>query len=118
MSVCDAKILHSIYGSYLANNIQAKAPKLGFDSDIEDDFNEFKKLFLKHHTQLAGVILEPVVQGAGGMRIYNPKFITKVYELCKEYDVLFIADEIAQGLVIHAKCLLVNMQILLQISCV
>lgn len=98
MSVCDQKnSMHSIYGSYLPQHIFTQEPEFGFDSDCSDSIVELEKKFEKHHKEIAGLILEPVVQGAGGMRIYNPKYLQKARELCTKYDILFIADEIATG---------------------
>lgn len=98
MSVCDPNnSMHSIYGSYLPKHIFTKAPSLGFKSDCSASIKALEETFLKHHSEVAGFILEPIVQGAGGMRIYNPEFLRKARELCTKYDVLLIADEIATG---------------------
>ncbi|MGP2657015.1 adenosylmethionine--8-amino-7-oxononanoate transaminase [Malaciobacter sp. WC5094] len=98
MSVCDPNnSMHSIYGSYLPKHIFTKAPNIGFDENCDDAIYELEKNFEKYHKELAGFIIEPIVQGAGGMRIYNPKFLKKARELCTKYDVLLIADEIATG---------------------
>ena len=98
MSVCDQKnSMHTVYGSYLPKHIFTKEPELGFDVDCSASIKELEKSFEKHHEKLAGFILEPIVQGAGGMRIYNPKYLQKARELCTKYDVLLIIDEIATG---------------------
>lgn len=98
MSVCDPdNSMHSIYGTYLSEHIFTKAPEIGFDSDCSESIIELEKNFEEHHEQIAGFILEPIVQGAGGMRIYNPEYLKKARELCFKYDILLIADEIATG---------------------
>ena len=98
MSVCDPQnSMHSIYGSYLSENIFVKAPKLGFLSDNSEEIKALEETFDKHHEEIAAFIVEPIVQGAGGMRIYNPKYLQKARDLCTKYDVLLIADEIATG---------------------
>ena len=98
MSVCDPQnSMHSIYGSYLSENIFVKAPKLGFSSDCNEEIKVLEEAFKKHHEKVAAFIVEPIVQGAGGMRIYNPEYLKKARELCTKYDILLIADEIATG---------------------
>lgn len=98
MSVCDPdNSMHSIYGSYLSNHIFTKAPALGFNSDCSEEIKILEENFKNHHNEIAGFILEPIVQGAGGMRIYNPAYLKKARELCFEYDILLILDEIATG---------------------
>ena len=98
MSVCDPNnSMHSIYGTYLSEHIFTKAPALGFYSDCSDAINELEKILEEQNEQIAGFILEPIVQGAGGMRIYNPQYLKKARQLCTKYDILLIADEIATG---------------------
>ena len=98
MIVCDPQnSMHTVYGSYLSENIFVKAPKLGFLADNSEEIKVLEEAFEKHHEEIAAFIVEPIVQGAGGMRIYNPEYLKKARELCTKYDVLLIADEIATG---------------------
>ena len=98
MSVCDPNnSMHSIYGTYLSENIFTKAPELGFDSDCSDSIEFLENILENQNHEIAAFILEPIVQGAGGMRIYNPSYLQKARELCTKYDILLIADEIATG---------------------
>ena len=98
MSVCDPNnSMHSIYGTYLSEHFFTKAPELGFESDCSESIEALENLLKKHNHEIAGFILEPIVQGAGGMRIYNPTYLKKARELCTKYDILLIADEIATG---------------------
>ena len=98
MSVCDPdNSMHGIYGTYLSEHIFTKAPEMGFNSNCSESIIELEKNFEEYHEQIAGFILEPIVQGAGGMRIYNPEYLKKARELCTKYDILLIADEIATG---------------------
>ena len=98
MSVCDPNnSMHSIYGTYLSEHIFTKAPEMGFESDCSESIIELEKKLEKYNEQIAAFILEPIVQGAGGMRIYNPAYLKKARELCSKYDILLIADEIATG---------------------
>ena len=98
MSVCDPNnSMHSIYGTYLSEHIFTKAPALGFKSDCLEAIEVLENILQKNNQEIAGFILEPIVQGAGGMRIYNPSYLKKARELCTKYDILLIADEIATG---------------------
>ena len=99
MSVCDPVTgMHSAFEGVLHKNIFAEAPICMFEDEWDEKFIEDFKTKLKvNHTNIAAVILEPIVQGAGGMRIYSPQFLKRVRELCSEYDVLLILDEIATG---------------------
>ena len=98
MSVCDPKnSMHSLYGDYLSSNIFASSPALGFESDFSEALKDLEDKLEKHKDELAAFIVEPVVQGAGGMRIYNPKYLEEAKKLCEKYDILLIFDEIATG---------------------
>jgi len=98
MSVCDPKnSMHSLYGDYLSKNIFVKSPNLGFDSDFKEAILDLEQKLEKYHQDIAAFIIEPVVQGAGGMRIYNPKYLEEAKKLCLKYDILLIFDEIATG---------------------
>ena len=99
MSVCDPEnSMHSLWRGYLPEHFFANAPQCGFESEWnEADFADFAQLAETHHRDIAAVILEPIVQGAGGMRFYHPRYLQQVRELCDRYGLLLIADEIATG---------------------
>ena len=99
MSVCDPQnSMHSLYQGYLAENLFANAPQCGFDDPWDpQDIANFVALITQHANEIAAVILEPVVQGAGGMRIYHPSYLREVRALCDKHQILLIADEIATG---------------------
>ena len=76
----------------------APAPQTGVHEEWdEEDIVEFAEIISRKSHQLAAVILEPIVQGAGGMRFYSPHYLKRVRELCDQHNVLLIADEIATG---------------------
>jgi adenosylmethionine-8-amino-7-oxononanoate aminotransferase len=99
MSVCDPiNGMHHIFEHLLPKNYFAEAPKCS--NDHEFSLNEIKSLHNlldKHQDEIAAIILEPIVQGAGGMRIYCPEYLRQVRRLCDDYNVLLILDEIATG---------------------
>ena len=99
MSVCDPEnSMHSLWRGYLPEHLFARAPQCGFDDDWDDnDIADFARLAEQHHRSIAAVILEPIVQGAGGMRFYHPRYLQQVRALCDRYGLLLIADEIATG---------------------
>jgi len=99
MSVCDPVTgMHSAFEDVLHKNIFAEAPMCMFGDEWDEKYIvDFKTKLHENHEQIAAVILEPIVQGAGGMRIYSPLLLKRVEELCREYDVLLILDEIATG---------------------
>ncbi len=99
MSVCDpVNGMHHLFASVLAKQLFAEAPTVAEDADwCESQIASFKSRIKTHRHELAAVILEPIVQGAGGMRFYAPEFLRQVRRLCDEYDVLLILDEIATG---------------------
>ncbi|HCG8093259.1 adenosylmethionine--8-amino-7-oxononanoate transaminase [Vibrio parahaemolyticus] len=99
MSVTDPdNSMHSLYKGFLPEHIFAQSPTCGYwDEWKPEDLADFEDKIDSHHKELAAVILEPIVQGAGGMRIYHPEFLKGVRRLCDKYDLLLIADEIATG---------------------
>ncbi|WP_218768909.1 adenosylmethionine--8-amino-7-oxononanoate transaminase [Vibrio parahaemolyticus] len=99
MSVTDPdNSMHSLYKGFLPEHIFAESPTCGYwDEWKPEDLADFEHKINSHHQELAAVILEPIVQGAGGMRIYHPEFLKGVRRLCDKYDLLLIADEIATG---------------------
>ncbi|MDX1804692.1 MAG: adenosylmethionine--8-amino-7-oxononanoate transaminase [Alcanivorax sp.] len=99
MAACDpVNGMHSLFQGVLAKHFFAPAPQSPFDGPLDPaDVAAVREQLEQHHEQIAAVILEPVVQGAGGMRIYSPAYLKAVRELCDEFNVLLIFDEIATG---------------------
>ncbi|MGF1685665.1 adenosylmethionine--8-amino-7-oxononanoate transaminase [Photobacterium japonica] len=99
MSVTDPNnSMHSLYKGFLPEHIFAESPQCGFFDEWDDaDMADFEQKMLQHRDEIAAVIIEPIVQGAGGMRIYHPLFLKRVRELCDQHGILLIADEIATG---------------------
>lgn len=99
MATCDpVNGMHHLFAGQLTQHFFAPAPEPKFDDPCRDeDIAELRQLVEQNHAQLAAVTLEPIVQGAGGMRFYSPEYLKRVRELCDEYDLLLIVDEIATG---------------------
>ena len=99
MSVCDpTNGMHSLYGKQLPMQHFVSAPPLGFERELtQSERDELTAFFAKNSDKLAGFIIEPIIQGAGGMRFYSPRYLQLLRQLCDEHDVLLIADEIATG---------------------
>ena len=99
MSVCDPVTgMHHLFSHLLPRQIFAPAPTCRFGEPCQDaDIAAFADLVRGHRQELAAVILEPIVQGAGGMRFYAADYLRRVRDLCDEAGVLLIADEIATG---------------------
>ncbi|QNP62139.1 adenosylmethionine--8-amino-7-oxononanoate transaminase [Streptomyces genisteinicus] len=95
MSVCDPEGgMHGLWQGVLPEQVFAPAPPADFEESYADGLRE---LIARHADELAAVIVEPVVQGAGGMRFHSPAYLRVLREACDEHDVLLVFDEIATG---------------------
>ncbi|MBI4694817.1 MAG: adenosylmethionine--8-amino-7-oxononanoate transaminase [Gammaproteobacteria bacterium] len=99
MSVCDPVTgMHRLFQQTLAQQFFAPRPAIRYGARWdESDIAELARLLEVHREEIAAVILEPVVQGAGGMWFYAPEYLRRVRELCDAHGVLLILDEIATG---------------------
>jgi len=99
MAVCDpVNGMHSLFASVLPQHHFVDAPPMGFDRSLAtDDLTELEDKMRQYQHEIAALILEPIVQGAGGMRFYSPQWLRGAAKLCKQYNILLIADEIATG---------------------
>lgn len=102
MSVCDPNTgMHHLFTKILPEQYFVEAPTTPFSTEITDwnpaDIKPLQELLSKQHKHIAALILEPIVQGAGGMRFYHPQYLREARQLCDEFDVLLVVDEVATG---------------------
>jgi adenosylmethionine---8-amino-7-oxononanoate aminotransferase len=99
MAVCDPVTgMHSMFAGTLTQHVFAERPPDGFDAAPDERWaDHVRELAARHEDELAGVILEPVVQGAGGMRFHAPECVALMRQVCDEHGLLLVLDEIATG---------------------
>ncbi|MFB7761072.1 adenosylmethionine--8-amino-7-oxononanoate transaminase [Streptomyces xiamenensis] len=99
MSVCDPEGgMHELWSGALPGQVFAPPPPAGFAAGPSEEYvRELRSLIARHAGELAAVVVEPVVQGAGGMRFHSPAYLRVLREACDTYGVLLVFDEIATG---------------------
>jgi adenosylmethionine---8-amino-7-oxononanoate aminotransferase len=99
MSVCDPEGgMHRMWDGVLPRQVFAGLPPAGFAAGVDEAYaDELRQLIERHKAELAAVIVEPVVQGAGGMRFHDPGYLRVLREACDAHGVLLVFDEIATG---------------------
>ncbi|CAL4322642.1 adenosylmethionine--8-amino-7-oxononanoate transaminase [Buchnera aphidicola] len=99
MSISDPNnSMHEIYNKFLPKNLFADAPTSSFHKEWNPfDIESFRKIIKENSLKIAGVVLEPIVQGVGGMNFYHPMYLKNVKKLCQNYSIPLVFDEIATG---------------------
>ena len=99
MSVCDPEGgMHTMFGEAVTKQYFVDAPQTPFGEPLrQDDLAPMQRILREQHQEIAAVIIEPIMQGAGGMRLYSSEYLRGLRALCDEYNVLLILDEIATG---------------------
>ncbi len=99
MALCDpVGGMHSLFAGVLAEHVFAERPPDGFDAALDERWSaHVSELVARHSDELAAIVVEPVVQGAGGMRFHSPDCVALLRRLCDEHDLLLVLDEIATG---------------------
>jgi adenosylmethionine-8-amino-7-oxononanoate aminotransferase len=99
MALCDpVGGMHSLFAGVLAEHVFAERPPDGFDAGLDERWSaHVSELVARHSDELAAIVVEPVVQGAGGMRFHSPDCVALLRRLCDEHDLLLVLDEIATG---------------------
>lgn len=99
MSVCDPHSgMHHLFHHLLSHHLFVDAPTCKFDEPFQEThIAKFAQLIQQHRQKIAAVIVEPIVQGAGGMHFYSPEYLRRIRELCDKHEILLIVDEVATG---------------------
>ncbi|MGI9280552.1 MAG: adenosylmethionine--8-amino-7-oxononanoate transaminase [Endozoicomonas sp.] len=101
MSLCGSE--HSLFSEYqgiVKPAFQLDPPPLGISRPFQkEDLASTEQLLEKHHHEIAALFVEPLVQGYAGLKMYSPEYLKALHDLCKSFDILFVADEVAAGFV-------------------
>ncbi|MBL7003024.1 MAG: adenosylmethionine--8-amino-7-oxononanoate transaminase [Gammaproteobacteria bacterium] len=100
MSVSDPDDMHRLFAGLIPEHFFADAPSGGMDASdekITEDLQSARSILEQYHEQIAAMIIEPLLQAAGGFNMYSPKYLDRLRGLCDEFDILLIFDEVATG---------------------
>ncbi|MGY6563924.1 MAG: adenosylmethionine--8-amino-7-oxononanoate transaminase [Halomonadaceae bacterium] len=101
MAVCDPEEgMHSLFSGYLPRHHFAPAPQAPYDADPDEvtrDLAALRSVLERHHGEIAALLMEPLLQAAGGLNMTSPLYLTGARQLCGEFDVLLVFDEVATG---------------------